>query len=32
MYIRSHEAEKFKALQSKVKEQRRHLDELEEHM
>ena len=32
VYIHSQEAEKLKALQSKMKEQRRHLDELEEHM
>lgn len=32
MYIRSHEAEKLKHLQRQLKEQRRHLDAMEEHM
>ncbi|BCR91208.1 uncharacterized protein ACHE_70051A [Aspergillus chevalieri] len=32
MYIRSHEAEKLKLLHRQLKEQRRHLDAMEEHM
>jgi hypothetical protein len=32
MYIRSHEAEKLKHLQRQLKEQRRHLDAMEEHI
>ncbi|OJJ79931.1 uncharacterized protein ASPGLDRAFT_926833 [Aspergillus glaucus CBS 516.65] len=32
MYIRSHEAEKLKLLQSQLKEQRRYLDAMEEHI